>query len=182
MSGKTDLTKRRRTLIVDAPLQRAFVVDVAMIPALALGVTTVIVAAFCHRLRLEAEQTDAELSSLVPLLVSFVAFTVASAFAIVYQAVRISNRVVGPQVNMRHVINRVIAGEHGARVRLRKGDFMLPAADDINRLVEHFTHQTVEQPTSAPTKALTVDDVPAPSMPPTIAHRGAMASGSHDQA
>ncbi len=181
MSGKTDLTKRRRTLIVDAPLQRAFVVDVAMIPAMALGVTTVIVAAFCHRLRLEAEQTDAELSSLVPLLVSFVAFTIASAFAIVYQAVRISNRVIGPQVNMRHVINRVIAGEHDARVRLRKGDFMMPAADDINRLVEHFTRKTVDQPANAVTKALSVDDVPAAVVPPTAARQGAMSGSSHDQ-
>ena len=107
MSGKTDLTQRRRTLIVNAPLQRIFVADVAMIPTAAMGVTTIIVAAFCYRLRLEAEQSDAELGSLAPLFVSFVCFVVASAFAVIYQAIRISNRVIGPQVNMRHVVDRV---------------------------------------------------------------------------
>ena len=136
MSGKTDVTKRRRTLIVDAPLQRAFVVDVAMIPTLAMVVTTIIVSAFCHRLRIEAEQSEAELGSLVPLFVSFACFVVASGFAVVYQAVRISNKVAGPQVNMRRVIDHVIAGEHNQRVRLREGDFMVSAADDINRLIE----------------------------------------------
>jgi hypothetical protein len=150
MSGKTDLAKRRRTLIVDAPLQRAFVVDVALIPTLAMGVTTIIVAAFCHRLRLEAEQSEAELGSLVPLFVSFACFVIASGFAVVYQAVRISNRVAGPQVNMRRVVDSVIAGDHSARVRLRDGDFMVSAGDDINRLIKHFTAKPAQPVTPLP--------------------------------
>lgn len=148
MSGKTDVTQRRRILIVDGPLQKSFVVDVAMIPTLAMGVTTIIVAAFCHRLRIEAEQSDVELESLVPLFVSFAGFVLACGFAIVYQAVRISNRVVGPQLNIRRVIDRVIAGEHDMRVHLREGDFMFAAATDINRLLEHFAH--APPPSAAP--------------------------------
>lgn len=159
MSGKTDLNQRRRTLIVNAPLQRIFVADVAMLPTAAMGITTIIVAAFCYRLRLEAEQSDAELGSLTPLFVSFVCFVAASAFAVIYQAIRISNRVIGPQINMRHVVDRVVAGEHAARVRLRQGDFMESAADDINRLIEHFTAKEGDAPAS---RSPRVDDVAPP--------------------
>lgn len=169
MSGN-DVTRRRRTLIVDGPLQRAFVVDVAMVPTLAMGVTTVIVAAFCHRLRIEAEHAEVELESLAPLFVSFACFVLASGFAIVYQAVRISNRVAGPQVNMKRVVDRVLAGDKEARVRLRENDFMLSAADDINRLLDHFTRQADARPPASESATVDspsarVDDVPAPPPP-----------------
>lgn len=142
MSSTNGTRSQRRTLIVDSKMQKAFVVDVALVPATAMAVTTLIVALFCQRLGEEADTFDIGLTSLVPLFISVVCFVMASGFAIVFQAIKMSNRVAGPQINIKRVINQVIAGDPNVRVRLRKGDFMISAADDINRLIDHFTGAT----------------------------------------
>lgn len=160
MSGNQG-SQRRRILIVDGPLQRAFIIDVAFVPTLAMGITTMIVAALCQKVNNEAATADVELASLAPLFAAFAVFVFASAGAVVYQALKISNRVAGPQVNMRRVVDRVIAGEHDQRVRLREGDFMQSTAADINRLIEHFT----AKPPPGPKTSIDVDAVAAPPMP-----------------
>lgn len=158
MSGKRESSQRRRTLIVDGPLQRAFIVDVAFVPTLAMGIATLVVAGLCQRVNNEAAAAEVELASLVPLFTAFALFVFASGAAVVLQALKISNRIAGPQVNMRHVVDRVLAGERDLRVRLREGDFMQSAADDINRLIEHLTAEAARVAPTTPD----VEDVPAP--------------------
>lgn len=145
MSGNRDSSQRRRTLVVDGPLQRAFVVDVSFVPTMAMGITTMIVAGLCQRVNNEAAAADVELASLVPLFAAFALFVLASGGAVVLQALKISNRIAGPQVNMRRVVDQVLAGDHSQRVHLREGDFMMSAADDINRLIEHFAAKSTPQ-------------------------------------
>lgn len=173
MTSTNGARTQRRILIVDSKLQKAFVVDVALVPALAMGITTLIVALFCQRLSEEADTFDIGLTSLVPLFISVVCFVMASGFAIVFQAIKMSNRVAGPQINIKRTINQVIAGDQGARVRLRKGDFMMVAADDINRLIDHFTGATTPNQAGANHRAVVpqadpaLEAVPAPSAPAT---------------
>lgn len=160
MSSTQGTRSQRRTLIVDSKMQKAFVVDVALVPALAMAVTTLIVALFCQRLGEEADSFDVGLTSLVPLFISVVCFVMASGFAIVFQAIKMSNRVAGPQINIKRVINSVISGDHDVRVRLRRGDFMMSAADDINRLIDHFTGGTTPNQAGANHRAVVAQPDP----------------------
>jgi len=171
MTGKREGSQRRRTLVVDAPLQRAFVVDVAFVPGLAMGVATLIVAALCQKVSDEAAAADVDLASLVPLFLAFALFVLASGGAVVLQALKISNRIAGPQLNMRRIVDRVLAGDHTQRVQLRNGDFMQSAAADINRLIEHFTKAPAA--TREVEASTDVGDVPAPPMPAIEPRAGA---------
>ncbi|MEZ5963605.1 MAG: hypothetical protein R3F56_07140 [Planctomycetota bacterium] len=179
MSGNREGSQRRRTLVVNGPLQRAFVVDVSFVPTVAMGITTMIVAALCQRVNNEAAAADVELASLVPLFTAFALFVFASGGAVVLQALKISNRIAGPQVNMRRVVDRVLAGEHDQRVHLREGDFMMSAAEDINRLIAHFTADSATAAVSQTTGA-DVDDVAAPPVaaPDVAAVDGATVNGA----
>ncbi len=47
-----------------------------------------------------------------------------------------SHRIAGPAYRMRKDIDRVLAGEKGVRVRIRKGDALPELAEKVNQLIE----------------------------------------------
>lgn len=51
-------------------------------------------------------------------------------------AVRFSNRLVGPLARFRGTIQKVTVGEPVRKIRLRKDDFLHDMADDVNALLE----------------------------------------------
>jgi hypothetical protein len=74
-----------------------------------------------------------------------------------YSAIRFSNRFVGPMLRFRRVLKQLAHGEPTSRITLRKGDFWLDVADDINMLVEQLqpresfpAHAQDEEATTSP--------------------------------
>jgi methyl-accepting chemotaxis protein len=132
MGGK----ERRRTLIVDKEAQKRIVLSVALFPALALAMATMIIAIFCRRLVGEAMRADVSLPSLVPLLLATLGFALASTLIILNQAVRFSHRVVGPGYRLRKAFQQVKEGDLQTRIRLRRGDHLTEVADSFNELLE----------------------------------------------
>lgn len=129
-------TERRRSLIVDRPIQRRIVVAVALFPTASLAVAAMIVAVFSRRLAGEAAVAQAELPSLLPLLLSLLGFTLLSVAIVLHQAVRFSHRIAGPSYNLLRSFERVRNGDLAFRVRLRDGDHLTELADGFNDMLD----------------------------------------------
>jgi len=132
MGGK----ERRRILIVDKEAQKRIILAVALFPALALAMATMIIAIFCRRLVGEATRVDVALPSLVPLLLATLGFALASTLIILNQALRFSHRVVGPGYRLRKAFQQVKDGDLHTRIRLRRGDHLTEVADSFNELLD----------------------------------------------
>lgn len=128
--------RRRRTLIVNEPLQKRIIVAVSLIPTVGLAVSTMIVAIFCRRLLGEAMEQDVELPSLVPLFVAVLGFTLASAAVVVFQAMRFSHRIAGPAYRLIKSMERIRCGDVSFRVNLRRGDHLTEVASEMNNLLD----------------------------------------------
>lgn len=128
--------RRRRTLIVNEPLQKRIILAVSLIPTLGLAVSTLIVAVFCRRLLGEASAQEVELPSLVPLFLAVLGFTVASGAVVVFQALRFSNRIAGPAYRLVKSMERIRGGDIGFRVNLRRGDHLIDVATEMNNLLD----------------------------------------------
>ncbi|MEZ5964386.1 MAG: hypothetical protein R3F56_11115 [Planctomycetota bacterium] len=128
--------RRRRTLIVNEPLQKRIIVAVSLIPTIGLALATLIVAVFCRRLLGEALEQDVELPSLVPLFVSILGFTLAAGAVVVFQALRFSHRIAGPAYRLIRSMERVRSGDISFRVNLRRGDHLTEVAAEMNNLID----------------------------------------------
>jgi hypothetical protein len=155
---------QRKAWIVDPELQRAFVKDAVLLPVVALAATVVVVGLFCYQVQREAAVHDVELGGVVPLFVAVAAFFIAAAYAFVTQALKISNRVVGPQRSIRQAVERALSGATGVRVAVRETDYLRGVADDVNRLLEHLEEHRPSSAGAAVPMA-DVDAVPAPLAP-----------------
>lgn len=142
MTGRNG--NRRRVLVVDRELQRTFVTQVVTVPMVAILATVVVVGVFCWKLQAEAEASGQPLVSLVPLFAAVLTFFLASSFAMFHYAAAVSNRVAGPQVNVRRTVERYLAGDRNARVKLRQRDYLHGVADDVNRLLDELATTSPE--------------------------------------
>jgi hypothetical protein len=55
---------------------------------------------------------------------------------VIYTAIRFSNRFVGPMLRFRRVLKQLANGEPTSKITLRRDDFWLDVADDVNELIE----------------------------------------------
>ncbi len=145
-----DTQERRRTLIVDRPVQRRIIRDVVVVPMSALAATSVVVAWFCDRLVEESLSYDIELPGLIPLLVSVLVFCAVSCFVIAVRGLRFSHRVAGPAYRICRSLERLRAGDTDFVVKLRKGDHLGEVAAELNRLIEHLRSRPANPAASAP--------------------------------
>ncbi|HEX6811574.1 MAG TPA: hypothetical protein VF384_08130 [Planctomycetota bacterium] len=93
---------------------------------------------FGDRLFAEARESNAELPSLSALTLIQYLFVVATGVLIVLEALRYSNRVVGPVMRITRVLRQIREGNLGETVTLRKGDVLTDVADQLNALIEHM--------------------------------------------
>lgn len=128
--------RRRRTLIVNEPLQKRIIVAVSLIPTVGLALATLIVAVFCRRLLGEALEQDVDLPSLLPLFVSILGFTLAAGAVVVFQAMRFSQRIAGPAYRLIKSMERIRSGDISFRVNLRRGDHLTEVAAEMNNLLD----------------------------------------------
>ena len=82
-------------------------------------------------------QLTATLYDNVPL---FLAFLSAIPW-IVWDAVRFTNRLVGPLARFRETMRHVTADKPVRRIRLRQGDFLMEMQDDFNALLSALKHR-----------------------------------------
>jgi nitrogen fixation/metabolism regulation signal transduction histidine kinase len=74
---------------------------------------------------------------LPPLLLNDLAIMVVAIVAGLFM----SHRIAGPVYRIAEDIDRVLAGEKGVRVKLRRKDALEELANKVNQLIEHVDHQ-----------------------------------------
>lgn len=131
----------RRQLVVNEDLQRRIVRDVIGLPTIAFAINAIALGVLVGRVFAEIDLSGANLPSLVPCGVALFGLVIIGAFALLSQALRVSNKVAGPQFGMHRVVVERLdrRGEPPAeptRVKIRRGDYLHGAAADINRLFE----------------------------------------------
>ena len=140
-------TNRRKSVIVDASAQRRMILGISVLPLTVMLVAAIAMWFFGNRLFEEAKDTNAELPSLGVLTMIQYLFVVTTGALAVIQAVRYSNRVVGPAVRIKRALQQIRAGDLDTPIKLRKGDALTDVADELNRLMEHLRRNT---PAKAP--------------------------------
>jgi methyl-accepting chemotaxis protein len=104
-----------------------------------LLVAAVVMWVLTGRLFDEAQRSDAELPTLGVLAMVQFLFVVGVGVVAVAQALRYSNRVVGPAYRIATSLRRLREGETKFQIELRKGDELNSIADELNALLESFS-------------------------------------------
>ena len=140
MSGQN----RRRTLIVNKPVQGRLIFAMSILPAIGMTVLMLMVAYFCHQLSLEVMVADIELESVMPLYLSVAAFVMVSGIFLFYNAVKFSNRIAGPSHRLCQSMKRIRCGDVSFRVQLRHGDHLQELSEELNLLLDHLNDNPPE--------------------------------------
>jgi methyl-accepting chemotaxis protein len=127
---------RRKQLVVNRPMQSKIVMNVALIPAIALGSIAVFTAIYCTRLMDEAMATDSELPSLLPMFYLVVAFELLAGIFLVFNSVRISHKVAGPAYRLSKSLERIRSGDLAFKVSFRQGDLLGEVGDELNKTLD----------------------------------------------
>lgn len=133
--------ERRRTVLVDRPMQFGFLAS--WLVASSIVVVTAIVFVFLREFTLRATGTGAQPDDSSLLLLSHLgAFLFFLAVVILGVNVLIqSQRVAGPAVAIERAIRRLRLGEGDASVSLRKQDYLHTLATEVNGLITDLSAQ-----------------------------------------
>jgi hypothetical protein len=132
----TEAKHRRRIRVVDGRFQyRSIAVSLCVVLG-GLVVTGIIVAAIflARRAAGGAPRPEALLQILPPLLINDLAIMV----IMIVVGIFTSHRVAGPVYHIESEIDRVLAGERGVHVRLRRHDSFPDLAEKVNQLIERI--------------------------------------------
>ena len=127
---------RRRSLLVNSPLQNRIILSVAWPPAVALGVSGFMLLMYCDHLSAEAEVARVELPSLVPTVITVIGFLGFGVSFVLMTALRVSHRVAGPVVAFKHAFDGIKAGNLATRTKVRRSDLVIGIADEVNGFLE----------------------------------------------
>jgi methyl-accepting chemotaxis protein len=148
-------TNRRKSVIVDASAQARMVLGLSVLPLAVILVAAIAMWYFGNRLFAEAKDGNADLPSLGAVTMTQYLFVVATGALAVIQAVRYSNRVIGPAMRIKRTLLQIRAGDLGTPIKLRKGDALTDVADELNRLMEHLRRSTPAAPSASTGKTTT---------------------------
>jgi methyl-accepting chemotaxis protein len=129
----------RRVKVVDGRFQyRMIAISLSMIlfGLLVFGVVTVLyygIASAAGR----APDPQILLVILPPLLLNDLAIMLVA----IVTGLVMSHRIAGPVYRIAEDIDRVLSGEQGVRVKLRRKDALEELAGKVNQLIEHLDHQ-----------------------------------------
>lgn len=132
----TRTSERRTRLVVNRPLQSRIVLSVSWPFVVSLVVCAAAVGWFCIDLTEEVMEADVDLPSLVPFFFTVMALMVVSAAFLLFHLYRFSHRIAGPMVNIKRSLQAVQDGRLGTRIKLRKHDLLMDAADHINEFLD----------------------------------------------
>ncbi|HZN40295.1 MAG TPA: HAMP domain-containing protein [Planctomycetota bacterium] len=145
-------TNRRKSVIVDASAQARMVLGLSVLPLAVILVAAIAMWYFGNCLFAEAKDSNADLPSLGAVTMIQYLFVVATGALAVIQAVRYSNRVVGPAMRIKRSLQQIRAGDLDTRIKLRKGDALTDVADELNRLMDHLRQGTPAMAAASPEK------------------------------
>jgi methyl-accepting chemotaxis protein len=145
-------TNRRKSVIVDASAQTRMILGISVLPLCVMLIAAVAMWFFGNRLFEEAKDSNADLPSLGVLTMIQYLFVVTTGALAVIQAVRYSNRVVGPAVRIKRSLQQIRAGDLDTPIKLRKGDALTDVADELNRLMEHLRRNAPAKTPTSPAK------------------------------
>jgi hypothetical protein len=149
---------RRRSLVVNKPLQARLIFSMSVVPVLGLSALLVLVAYFCHELRLEVLAADVEVESVAPFLLAVTGCVLVAGVLLLYNALRISHRIAGPMHRICESLERVRNGDLAFRVQLRPGDHLREVCDELNRLIDALNENP---PPGATTRLMRAYEDPA---------------------
>jgi hypothetical protein len=172
---------RRRTLVVNKPMQARLILGTALLPAIALAAIAVTTAVYCSRLINESVPIDGDQGSMMPLFYLVLAFELMAAVFLMYSSLKMSHRVAGPAYRICRSLERLRSGDLAFSVSLRKGDHLVEIRDELNRVLDWLNQnpppgcitrsmpteqqellRSQRQPASTPAAAAALDAVPAP--------------------
>ena len=133
---KTNEKNRRNQLVVNQELQGRFLLAVGWPVVICLSLNIVLLGIVFANLTGRVVRDAPELEWIVPVLVGVLAALALASGFFLFHALKLSHRIAGPMVRIRRDLERVRHGEVGLRIRLRKGDYLVQVADDINELLE----------------------------------------------
>lgn len=136
MTASQNPRDRRKKLIVLPRLQLRLIRECALWPVATLLAASGLVALAWNVVANEAHAQNAELRSLALLLGAFALLVGVATFVILYRALSLSNRIVGPMYRLQHTLEAVRAGDLSARVTLRDHDLLRETADELNSTLE----------------------------------------------
>ena len=137
MPGNEQMSKnRRRTKVVNSSVQTRLILDVAMIPAIGLGVMVAIVSWFCCRLYEESLPAQVELDSLIPLYLGVTGLSLFTVVVLVASAYKLSQRVAGPMFNLCRSLKQIEKGNVAFKVNLRDRDHLNDIAVQLNKVLD----------------------------------------------
>jgi nitrogen fixation/metabolism regulation signal transduction histidine kinase len=131
-----DMRNRRKTLVINKPVQKRIVMGITVVPIVTLIAATLAVAVLTGRVLDEARSAEETLPTLGPLFVSLFLFIVAAGAVVVLQALRYSHKIAGPMYRLIKSLERMRTGDVSFRVKLRQGDELGELADEVNRVIE----------------------------------------------
>ncbi len=134
--AKPPYQNRRKTLVINKPLQGQLILKISLFPTLALAATTILLSIFCQKLTDEALVADVELPSLVPLFITVMGFVLVSVMFLLYNALKISHRIAGPIYRICQSIKRIREGDVAFKIALRTGDHLEEVRDELNLLLD----------------------------------------------
>ncbi len=127
---------RRKQLIIDRDAQRRQTQRIVLLPLAVLGMAAALIIAMSFRVLHDAENAQAELPSLNLMIVLLMTYLTASGIVMVMQAVRFSHKISGPTYRLKKALVQLREGDFSFRVQLRRGDELIPIADELNRALE----------------------------------------------
>jgi hypothetical protein len=128
--------ERRKTLVINKPLQGKMILGMALTPSLALAAIAVLTAVWCTRTMENAALEEAELPNLTPIFYVVVAFELVAAVYLMVNSLKISHRVAGPAYRICKSLERIRSGDLAFTVNLRKGDHLTEVRDQLNLLLD----------------------------------------------
>jgi len=140
---------RRKTRIIDAESQARMVFGITVLPLSIVLVAAISLWYLSNRLLDEAQRANADLPTLGILTMAQFVFVVATGVVATVEALRYSHRVVGPALRIRRTLMRMLAGDLGTRITLRKGDELVEVAAAVNDLMEELRKQGFRPTTGA---------------------------------
>ena len=102
-----DMKNRRKTLVINKPVQKRIVLGITVVPMLTLIGATLAVAVLSGRVLDEARTAEESLPTLGPLFISLFLFIVAAGAVVVLQALRYSHKIAGPMYRLSKSMDRL---------------------------------------------------------------------------
>ena len=131
--------ERRKTLVINKPLQGRMILGMALTPSLALAAIAVLTAVWCTRTMENAALEEAELPNLTPIFYVVVAFELVAAVYLMVNSLKISHRVAGPAYRICKSLERIRSGDLAFTVNLRKGEVRQARSRARTRRCAHRT-------------------------------------------